>query len=88
MVEPMDSNEQIEAWLAEVLQRHLEAQLRPMIFAINALVVQLVEQVEIREQVNRDYLEQNRELRVEVAKLAANVATLRDATPPAAELVN
>jgi hypothetical protein len=36
----------------------------------------------------RVYLEQNAELRIEVAKLAANVAAMRDATPPAADLVN
>jgi hypothetical protein len=50
--------------------------------------LQLIEQLEARERQAQSYLEQNAELRVEVAKLAANVAAMRDATPPAADLVN
>jgi hypothetical protein len=83
-----ETPDDIETWLAEILQRHLEAKLAPMIITLNALIEELVEQVNIRERVNRDYLEQNRELRVEVAKLAANVAALRDNPTPAAAQVN
>jgi hypothetical protein len=78
-----DAPDNIEAWFAELLGRHLEAQLAPMIMAINELVAQLVEQVNIRERIARSYLEQNAELRVEVAKLAANVAAMRDNSVPA-----
>jgi hypothetical protein len=74
----MDSTDQEFA-----AHRHLGVHLCPLIEAINALIGQLVEQLEAREQIARSYCEQNAELRIEVAKLAANVAAMRDATPPA-----
>jgi hypothetical protein len=43
----------IEVWFAELLSKNLEAQLCPMIMALNALVVQLVEQLEARERLAR-----------------------------------
>jgi hypothetical protein len=72
----------LEALFADFLRRYLEAQLWPMLSAIDQLVAQLVEQLEARERIARSYLEQNRELRVEVARLAENVAAMRNATTP------
>jgi hypothetical protein len=83
-----EAPDNIDMWFAELLRGHLEAQLAPMIITLNALIGELVEQVNIREKVNRDYLEQNRELRVEVSKLAENVRAMRDTTSPAADMMN
>jgi hypothetical protein len=85
----MDSTDQeIDARFAEQLDRHLGAHLCPLIEAINALIGQLVEQIEARERIAQSYLEQNAELRIEVAKLAENVAAMRNATPPLDATVN
>lgn len=79
-----EAPENIEAWFAELLHRHLAEQLAPMIMAINQLVAQLVEQLDARERLARRYLEDNAELR-QVARLAENV---RNATPTDATQVN
>jgi hypothetical protein len=45
----MDQQQDIDARFAELLDRHLGVHLCPLIEAINALVAQLVEQLEARE---------------------------------------
>jgi hypothetical protein len=62
--EPMDFN---EAWFVACLRKHLLDQLWPMLSAIDALVRQLVEQIDLREALAR--------------RLAANVAEMRNGSP-------
>jgi hypothetical protein len=83
--EPMDAAEQ---WFVGLFHKHMRDALWPMLSAIDRLVTQMVEQINIREQLAQRYLEDNRELRIEVAKLAANVAEMRNAAPSDATQVN
>jgi hypothetical protein len=75
------SEQDIEALFVCLLRRHLTEQLSPLLVAINQLIGQLIEQVEIREQLARRDFEENHTLRIEVAKLAAIVTELRNGSP-------
>jgi hypothetical protein len=78
----------LEAWFVDRLHLHLRDALWPVITTIDRLLVQLVEQLDARERLARQYLEENAELRREVAKLAANVAEMRSPPPIDTTLVN
>lgn len=71
-----------EAWVVDILRRHLLEQLWPIISTIDQLVTQLIEQVDAREKLAKRYLEENHALRVEVAKLVANVEAMRNGPLP------
>jgi hypothetical protein len=70
-----------EALFVACVRHHLEEHFAPVIAGIAQLVTDLREQVEIREQLAREAILENRALRVEVAKLAANIDAMRNGTP-------
>jgi uncharacterized coiled-coil DUF342 family protein len=85
----LNSDTAAEQWFVDQLRRHLPGHLELTIAGVCVAASQLIaearEQIDQREQQARRYLEEARELRVEVAKLAATVAALRGLPPAEAD---